>query len=965
MSKTEEEEVVQYLHLASLSIGAAIAGRDLSFINGQVALDVIEHHSIADRSVFLMKEKLEDAVAELERAAVARGGSVVKFFSPAPSSSSPPSPSSFKISDIETCMLNLKTFLETTPLLPVPVPSPPVPVTSHAENMYIHVKRQLLRKHVTAGQLFNEMDTDRSGQISFTEFKLGMDMIGIRPALNSTDMHALFEMFDVDNTRSLTWQEVLTAVQEDVKEEDRKVIEGTEHAPRCAVKKERTEEEKGEDKKRVLRLKKRLLRKHSSAGTLFAQMDSDKGGRISFAEFARGVAFAGIRPLPTDEDVHALYDMFDTDGDRALSWKEVEVAIEQEGAEDAMNLHGANCSDEGKKKKVEGIGHRGAKNPLYKTREVYRGDAFYEVVISSLEKSNGGVNSHTPTIGPAVNIGNSSSAGRGERRREGGDGGGARKGGGGGREEATTTMSSFMKKLGVEEKEEEGESMEKEEKEEKEGKEEKEKEKRVKKEKKEKKEKKAKRETKGKKGKKEKKEKKAKKAKKIDEKGESINQLDVSAITDVTSASESTSTMDVGPPKITTTATTATVTATAAINTNAIVGANAAGAFSVRRPSVLTTHAHSHNDEFLKLHAQKKELQENKAISRIEEMIPRLTMESALHEELEEIHEHVFHTEYRATTKSQELFAKRMSKPLPRHTYEKPPTPPKSDSNITGRQRPKKEESGIAPKHVRKKEDIETWVKKQSILERKKGHDLQVKQTAQEEAVNGNMFTLSEASEAMVHMVHWEGGGDRKGGGGGGEGEEEGPKKDVLKTLYNEGMKAVEKKKEDPKSPYSHRPTAHLENEVTQQFYNSTPKTKDSFMLSIPKPEPVELVFAPTIPEESKRMVESNRGFNAKARESEFVDAWVKKSVRFHEEEKGEGLDEMVYGKYNHILDSHRGPHSPRKKSRETIRARQEIDGIIIPDNHRNPHSPRKKSREAIRAQQEMDGIMSAEKKQL
>ena len=71
------------------------------------------------------------------------------------------------------------------------------------------LRRKLHHRHVSTGQLFAEMDADRSDRISFDEFTRGLEMAGVlghgkefasvqaRDAYDA-DMRTLFKSFDTD-----------------------------------------------------------------------------------------------------------------------------------------------------------------------------------------------------------------------------------------------------------------------------------------------------------------------------------------------------------------------------------------------------------------------------------------------------------------------------------------------------------------------------------------------------------------------------------------------------------------------------------------------------------------------------------------------------------------------------------------------------------------------------------------------
>ena len=49
-----------------------------------------------------------------------------------------------------------------------------------------------------------------------------------------------------------------------------------------------------------------------------------------FGEFARGVAMSGVRPIPTESEMKALFESFDLNHDGSLSYSEMIGALERE-----------------------------------------------------------------------------------------------------------------------------------------------------------------------------------------------------------------------------------------------------------------------------------------------------------------------------------------------------------------------------------------------------------------------------------------------------------------------------------------------------------------------------------------------------------------------------------------------------------------------------------------------------------
>jgi len=84
----------------------------------------------------------------------------------------------------------------------------------------------------------------------------------------------------------------------------------------------------GEDPKRnVGMLRKSLHRRHVTTGQLFFMMDRDRDDKVTFKEFKHGVAMAGVRPIPSEAEMRAVFESFDVNDDNTLSYPEVIAAL--------------------------------------------------------------------------------------------------------------------------------------------------------------------------------------------------------------------------------------------------------------------------------------------------------------------------------------------------------------------------------------------------------------------------------------------------------------------------------------------------------------------------------------------------------------------------------------------------------------------------------------------------------------
>ena len=75
-------------------------------------------------------------------------------------------------------------------------------------------------------------------------------------------------------------------------------------------------------------LRSRLRQHHITAGHLFSLMDTDRSSTISYTEFKRGLAMTGLRPMPREHELKALFGAFDSNSDVRISWREMCQALE-------------------------------------------------------------------------------------------------------------------------------------------------------------------------------------------------------------------------------------------------------------------------------------------------------------------------------------------------------------------------------------------------------------------------------------------------------------------------------------------------------------------------------------------------------------------------------------------------------------------------------------------------------------
>jgi Ca2+-binding EF-hand superfamily protein len=203
------------------------------------------------------------------------------------------------------------------------------------------LKRELLRRRITTGALFSWCDMDRNDAISFREFRRGLSGIGIRNLPSDEILRKFFDEFDTNGDGEVGYREIVMSL------EGRKV--GYETAKEAHL---RQREEEKESVRKHLADEKAMYEYESGAllteedlwrgmhkrfhevGTvnLFMWMDSDRGDRITFEEFVRGLLACGLRPLPRRKVIKAVFEAFDRDEDGAISYQELEHTLMHSGA---------------------------------------------------------------------------------------------------------------------------------------------------------------------------------------------------------------------------------------------------------------------------------------------------------------------------------------------------------------------------------------------------------------------------------------------------------------------------------------------------------------------------------------------------------------------------------------------------------------------------------------------------------
>jgi Ca2+-binding EF-hand superfamily protein len=74
-------------------------------------------------------------------------------------------------------------------------------------------------------------------------------------------------------------------------------------------------------------LQRRMRRRGLTAAELHSLMDPIRGEAVTFREFVRGVQASGLRPAPTEHELHKLFAALDLDEDRTIGFKAVCAAL--------------------------------------------------------------------------------------------------------------------------------------------------------------------------------------------------------------------------------------------------------------------------------------------------------------------------------------------------------------------------------------------------------------------------------------------------------------------------------------------------------------------------------------------------------------------------------------------------------------------------------------------------------------
>ena len=343
-----------------------------SGISTRLLVDTMEHYSVPVHSVMREKEQVEDELAQLTAECYHRGRNIHSFFEGADLLSAPDGSFTCTMAEIEAAFKAAYNFVNTAAV-----------VRDEARPCLKEFKRLLVANHGAAGEFFAAGAGSSPNRVTLGEFIGGIEACDIAPAPSYEMCARVFREFDKNNDGRIEWREMFGFLRREVKEADA----AAKAAPRCTTILTSKVDEEGQTKA-LMEIKKQMLRRCVTAGSLFRDMDEDKSNRISFGEFQLGLKKM-IRPIPTVASMRALFDEFDADKSNYLSWDEVNERLKKDVADDALQVQvvkpGSVVSS-----------HRSRKNALYKTKEEYRASEFFDVVMESLQK--GAEETYIPTI---------------------------------------------------------------------------------------------------------------------------------------------------------------------------------------------------------------------------------------------------------------------------------------------------------------------------------------------------------------------------------------------------------------------------------------------------------------------------------------------------------------------------------------------------------------------------------------
>jgi Ca2+-binding EF-hand superfamily protein len=242
------------------------------------------------------------------------------------------------------------------------------------------------------------MDEDRGDHITLREFERGLAGVGIRPMPTTEELRLLFKSLDGDHDHTISYKELIRALETehgatrrfgDTPAEAAAKRAEAQKRERAAERARESAEAEAERDRAAQRfgsvdaLRRELRRKHLATGLVFNFMDADRGDSIGFSEFQRGLAGVGLRPLPPEPAMRALFDSFDRSGDGLISYREFVASLGGDGesppAAAASSGGGAvqaaaRAADERKRLRGEPVPAYAATDPLAAARERRRTD---------------------------------------------------------------------------------------------------------------------------------------------------------------------------------------------------------------------------------------------------------------------------------------------------------------------------------------------------------------------------------------------------------------------------------------------------------------------------------------------------------------------------------------------------------------------------------------------------------------
>ena len=188
------------------------------------------------------------------------------------------------------------------------------------------------QNHSNIAQVFRKFDDDKSGHLSYVEFRKGL--LFLNCPLSDTEFDLLCREVDNDGGGTIDYAEFVEDMQESSIQSGRQIGEGNERAPAPAPAPQvelvssappaQAMEAKGIGLSDPFEMKDYIVRKvegkSPSIHTIFRNFDEDNSGFLSYQEFRRGLLFLGI-PL-NDTEFGILIAETDSDDSGAIDYIE-------------------------------------------------------------------------------------------------------------------------------------------------------------------------------------------------------------------------------------------------------------------------------------------------------------------------------------------------------------------------------------------------------------------------------------------------------------------------------------------------------------------------------------------------------------------------------------------------------------------------------------------------------------------